>query len=127
MSHLFQFLQVSTNRNTLVCYCFLSGMDYSETHRKPQFLGKLVIAVILTALCILILKQSPSFSGLSVVWFIQINLGRVVILLFFLKKKILLCRIKTIFYGETISTLLSSYCFLMCHDFTVPWKLIPER
>ncbi|KAG6496546.1 probable UDP-arabinose 4-epimerase 2 isoform X2 [Zingiber officinale] len=43
----------------------LSGIDYSESHRKPQVLGKLVIAVIITAVCILILKQSPSFSGPS--------------------------------------------------------------
>ncbi|XP_074590339.1 putative UDP-arabinose 4-epimerase 2 isoform X1 [Curcuma longa] len=44
----------------------LSGMDYPDTRRKPHILGKLLMAVILTAFCILILKQSPGFASTSV-------------------------------------------------------------
>ncbi|CAL9750234.1 unnamed protein product [Musa acuminata subsp. burmannicoides] len=44
----------------------LSGMDYSDSRRKPHILAKLLMVVILTAFCVLILKQSPSFSGTSV-------------------------------------------------------------
>ncbi|XP_042457578.1 probable UDP-arabinose 4-epimerase 2 [Zingiber officinale] len=44
----------------------LSGMDNSESRRRSQIIGKLAMAFMLTALCILILKQSPSFSGPSV-------------------------------------------------------------
>ncbi|CAL9116295.1 unnamed protein product [Musa acuminata var. zebrina] len=43
-----------------------SGMDYSDSRRKPHILAKLLMVVILTAFCVLILKQSPSFSGTSV-------------------------------------------------------------
>lgn len=41
----------------------LTGMDYSDSRQKPHFLGKVLMAAILTALCIFVLKQSPSFSG----------------------------------------------------------------
>ncbi|CAL9070008.1 unnamed protein product [Musa banksii] len=44
----------------------LSGMDNSDSRRKPHVYGKLLMAVILTAFCILILKQSPNFSGSNV-------------------------------------------------------------
>ncbi|EHA8587306.1 UDP-arabinose 4-epimerase 1 [Cocos nucifera] len=37
-------------------------MDYSDSRHKPHFLGKVLMAAILTALCIFILKQSPGFS-----------------------------------------------------------------
>ncbi|ONK65737.1 uncharacterized protein A4U43_C06F410 [Asparagus officinalis] len=43
-----------------------SGMDYSDTRRKPHVLAKILMAAILTAVCIVILKQSPGFSGKSV-------------------------------------------------------------
>ncbi|KAG6523703.1 hypothetical protein ZIOFF_013579 [Zingiber officinale] len=44
----------------------LAGMDYPDTRRKPHIIGKLIMAVILTAFCILILKQSPGFMATSV-------------------------------------------------------------
>ncbi|KAJ6796296.1 putative UDP-arabinose 4-epimerase 3 [Iris pallida] len=43
-----------------------SGMDYSDSRRKPHFLGKILMAALLTVLCIVILRQSPAFSGPSV-------------------------------------------------------------
>ncbi|KAJ8490636.1 hypothetical protein OPV22_012357 [Ensete ventricosum] len=39
------------------------GIDYSDSRRKPQVIGKLVMVAILTAFCIFILKQSPGFGG----------------------------------------------------------------
>ncbi|XP_020080975.1 probable UDP-arabinose 4-epimerase 3 [Ananas comosus] len=42
------------------------GMEFSDSRRKPHFLGKVITAVVLTALCIYILKQSPGFGGTSV-------------------------------------------------------------
>nr|ANC33519.1 UDP-xylose 4-epimerase [Albuca bracteata] len=42
------------------------GMDFSETRRKPQVLAKILMAAVLTALCIVILKRSPGFSGPTV-------------------------------------------------------------
>lgn len=46
-----------------------TGMDYSDSRRKPHFLGKVLMAAILVALCIFILKQSPGFGGDSAVSF----------------------------------------------------------
>ncbi|XP_020109799.1 probable UDP-arabinose 4-epimerase 3 isoform X2 [Ananas comosus] len=43
-----------------------AGMEFSDSRRKPHFLGKVITAVVLTALCIYILKQSPGFGGTSV-------------------------------------------------------------
>ncbi|XP_072968571.1 probable UDP-arabinose 4-epimerase 3 isoform X1 [Typha angustifolia] len=43
-----------------------SGMDYSDSRRKPHFLGKVIMAAFLTALCIFILKQSPHYGSTSV-------------------------------------------------------------
>ncbi|ONK61398.1 uncharacterized protein A4U43_C08F29490 [Asparagus officinalis] len=42
------------------------GMDYLDTRRKPHILAKILVAAVLTALCIIILKQSPGFSSKSV-------------------------------------------------------------
>lgn len=83
------FFKFFTDQSTGFCYFLLLGVDYSESRRKPQILGKLAMAFMLTALCILVLKQSPSFSGPGVVCFIQINLGNCYFsdFLFFMKKK----------------------------------------
>ncbi|RWR85783.1 putative UDP-arabinose 4-epimerase 2 [Cinnamomum micranthum f. kanehirae] len=40
-----------------------SGMDHSDTRRKPQFIGKIILAGILVSLCIVTLKQSSDFSN----------------------------------------------------------------
>ncbi|XP_010258701.1 PREDICTED: probable UDP-arabinose 4-epimerase 2 [Nelumbo nucifera] len=43
----------------------LSGMDYADSKRKSNFVGKVLLLAILTALCIIMLKQSPGFSSPS--------------------------------------------------------------
>lgn len=43
-----------------------AGMEYSESRKKPHILGKIVMAALLTVLCVVILKKSPHFSGRSV-------------------------------------------------------------
>ncbi|XP_026394999.1 UDP-arabinose 4-epimerase 1-like isoform X2 [Papaver somniferum] len=40
----------------------LSGMDYPETKKKRNFAGKILLAAMLTVLCIYILKNSSSFT-----------------------------------------------------------------
>jgi len=44
----------------------LSGMDFADVRRKPNFAGKVAVALSLTVMCILVLKQSPGFGGTSV-------------------------------------------------------------
>jgi len=43
-----------------------AGMEYFDARRKPHNVGKIIAALVLTALCIFVLKQSPSFGGNSV-------------------------------------------------------------
>ncbi|XP_038883684.1 UDP-arabinose 4-epimerase 1-like [Benincasa hispida] len=43
----------------------LGGMDYSDPKKKNNVVGKFVLAATLTALCIIMLKQSPAFSAPS--------------------------------------------------------------
>ncbi|KAB2077959.1 hypothetical protein ES319_A06G128400v1 [Gossypium barbadense] len=43
----------------------LSGMEYPDPKRKSNFVGKILMAATLTALCIIMLKQSPNFNTLS--------------------------------------------------------------
>ncbi len=47
-------------------WCFstliLVGMDYPDPKKKSSFVGKILLAAALTALCILMLKHSPSFN-----------------------------------------------------------------
>lgn len=40
----------------------LGGMDYTDPKKKSNFVGKILMAAVLTALCILMLKQSPTFN-----------------------------------------------------------------
>uniref|UniRef100_A0A0E0QDX7 UDP-glucose 4-epimerase n=1 Tax=Oryza rufipogon TaxID=4529 RepID=A0A0E0QDX7_ORYRU len=42
------------------------GMEYFDARRKPHNVGKVIAALVLTTLCIFILKQSPGFGGSSV-------------------------------------------------------------
>ncbi|MCE3049252.1 UDP-arabinose 4-epimerase 1 [Datura stramonium] len=44
----------------------LGGMDYADPKKKNNFVGKILMAAILTALCILMLNQSPNFNTPSV-------------------------------------------------------------
>lgn len=37
-------------------------MDYADPKRKNNFVGKILLAATLTALCIVMLKKSPSFN-----------------------------------------------------------------
>ncbi|KAG2291476.1 hypothetical protein Bca52824_038145 [Brassica carinata] len=39
------------------------GMDYLEPKRKSNVMGRLVLIVSLTALCITMLKNAPSFTS----------------------------------------------------------------
>ncbi|KAK8966654.1 putative UDP-arabinose 4-epimerase 3 [Platanthera guangdongensis] len=43
-----------------------AGMDYLDSRRKRNFIGKIFTAFFLTAVCIFILKQSPGFRDTSV-------------------------------------------------------------
>ncbi|XP_028966029.1 UDP-arabinose 4-epimerase 1 isoform X1 [Malus domestica] len=43
----------------------LGGMEYPDPKRKNSFVGKILLAATLTALCIIMLKQSPSFNTTS--------------------------------------------------------------
>ncbi|KAG6594405.1 UDP-arabinose 4-epimerase 1-like [Cucurbita pepo subsp. pepo] len=43
----------------------LGGMDYPDPKKKNNFVGKIILAATLTALCIIMLKQSPAFSAPS--------------------------------------------------------------
>ena len=48
--------------------CFgrsVTGMDYTDPKRKGNFVGKLILVAVLTALCIVMLKQSPAFNSPS--------------------------------------------------------------
>ena len=38
------------------------GMDYADPKRKSNVVGKILLAATLTALCILMLKQSSNFT-----------------------------------------------------------------
>nr|GMD06266.1 UDP-arabinose 4-epimerase 1-like [Ipomoea batatas] len=40
----------------------LGGMEYLDPKKKSNFVGKILMAALLTALCILMLKQSPTFN-----------------------------------------------------------------
>lgn len=48
---------------------FIAGMDFAEPKKKNNFVGKILLTAVLTALCILMLKQSPNFNTPSVVSF----------------------------------------------------------
>ncbi|KAJ6423026.1 hypothetical protein OIU84_024038 [Salix udensis] len=43
----------------------LGGMDYSDPKRKNNAVGKILLAATLTAVCIIMLKQCPSFNSPS--------------------------------------------------------------
>ncbi|KAG8046407.1 hypothetical protein GUJ93_ZPchr0008g12186 [Zizania palustris] len=43
-----------------------AGMEYFDARRKPHNVGKVIAALVLTTLCIFVLKQSPGFGGTSV-------------------------------------------------------------
>ncbi|XP_058197030.1 UDP-arabinose 4-epimerase 1-like [Rhododendron vialii] len=43
----------------------MGGMDYVDPKKKSNFVGKIVLAAALTALCILMLKQSSTFGSPS--------------------------------------------------------------
>ncbi|CAL4930594.1 unnamed protein product [Urochloa decumbens] len=43
-----------------------AGMEYFDARRKPHNVGKIIAALVLTTLCIFVLKQSPGFGGNSV-------------------------------------------------------------
>nr|CAJ86127.1 H0313F03.11 [Oryza sativa] len=41
-------------------------MDFGDSRRKPSVVGKFTVAVALTVMCIIVLKQSPGFTSTSV-------------------------------------------------------------
>ncbi|KAG0467104.1 hypothetical protein HPP92_018096 [Vanilla planifolia] len=43
-----------------------SEIEYSESRRKPHFIGKVLMTALLTTFCIIIVKQPPSFSSSNV-------------------------------------------------------------
>jgi UDP-arabinose 4-epimerase len=44
----------------------LGGLDYADPKKKNNYLGKILLTASLTALCIFMLKQSPTFNTPSV-------------------------------------------------------------
>uniref|UniRef100_A0A1D1YZM4 Putative UDP-arabinose 4-epimerase 2 n=1 Tax=Anthurium amnicola TaxID=1678845 RepID=A0A1D1YZM4_9ARAE len=44
----------------------LSGVEHGDSRRKPSFLGRFLLTAFLTALCIVVLKQSSGYSSTSV-------------------------------------------------------------
>jgi UDP-arabinose 4-epimerase len=46
-------------------------MDYPDPKKKGSFVGKILLAAALTALCILVLKRSSSFNAPSPVTFLS--------------------------------------------------------
>ncbi|XP_074328777.1 UDP-arabinose 4-epimerase 1-like [Apium graveolens] len=40
----------------------LGGMDFVDPKKKSSYVGKILLAATLTAFCILVLKQSPTFN-----------------------------------------------------------------
>lgn len=51
----------------LICQVTFAGMDFVDSRRKPNVVGKFTVAVALTVMCIIVLKQSPGFTSTSVV------------------------------------------------------------
>lgn len=45
-----------------VLLVYVLGMEYLDPKKKSNFVGKILMDALLTALCILMLKQSPSFN-----------------------------------------------------------------
>lgn len=43
------------------------GLDYADQKKNNDYTGKIVLVISLTAMCILVLKQSPTFDTPSVV------------------------------------------------------------
>ncbi|KAK3172228.1 hypothetical protein Dsin_032841 [Dipteronia sinensis] len=43
-----------------------SGLEYADPKKKGNLVGKILLAAALTALCIIMLKQSPSFNTTNV-------------------------------------------------------------
>ncbi|KAK3122640.1 hypothetical protein QOZ80_8AG0616220 [Eleusine coracana subsp. coracana] len=43
-----------------------AGMEYLDARRKPYNVGKVIFGLVLIALCVFVLKQSPGFGGNSV-------------------------------------------------------------
>lgn len=45
-----------------IFFFWLLGMDYVDPKRKGNFVGKVFLAAALTALCIIMIKRSPSLN-----------------------------------------------------------------
>lgn len=43
------------------------GLDFADPKKNNNYMGKIVLVMTLTAMCILLLKQSPAFNTPSVV------------------------------------------------------------
>ncbi|XP_073025910.1 UDP-arabinose 4-epimerase 1-like isoform X2 [Primulina eburnea] len=56
------FARIRTQQRSNRSLSLGAGMDYTDPKKKSNILGKILMAAILTALCILMLKQSPNFN-----------------------------------------------------------------
>ncbi|KAF0892564.1 hypothetical protein E2562_016861 [Oryza meyeriana var. granulata] len=56
-----------------------SGMDFSDSRRKPNVVGKFTVAAALTVMCIIVLKQSPGFSSTDVFSLHEIGVTHVLV------------------------------------------------
>jgi len=50
--------------NVVSVFCPL-GMDYADSKKKGNFVGKVFLAAALTTLCIIMIKRSPSLNSPS--------------------------------------------------------------
>lgn len=72
------------------------GLDYADPKKKNNYLGKFLLTASLTALCIFMLKQSPTFNTPSVVQLLTLLCSEFFIgpdetLLEFLNGSLILC------------------------------------
>ncbi|OVA15864.1 NAD-dependent epimerase/dehydratase [Macleaya cordata] len=43
-----------------------AGMDYADSRQKNNFIGKIIFAAVLTAICVIVLRQSSGYGSTSV-------------------------------------------------------------
>lgn len=55
----------------LLLFMSVVGMDYADPKRKGNIVGKLIVAAGLIAFCLIMVKQSPTFSSPSQVSLVQ--------------------------------------------------------
>lgn len=73
VAHL-QFFLLMVSVSVLILFLCFSGMEYTDPKKKSNLCGKILMVSTLTALCILMLKQSPNFNTPSQVIYVYISI-----------------------------------------------------